>query len=125
MELYEICFSPTGGTRKVADMLAGGLADEIRFVDLTDSRADFAGVSLDAEDIAVIPLGTRPSPGNARIADLDFRTGIPLLQPAFHIPDISIVRISPHHRNGAAEKNDLHFLSRFQLRRQIPHSVTH
>ena len=44
MKLYEICFSPTGGTRKVADMLAGGLADESRFIDLTDSRADFAGV---------------------------------------------------------------------------------
>lgn len=28
MKLYEICFSPTGGTKKAADMLANGLADE-------------------------------------------------------------------------------------------------
>lgn len=79
MKLYEICFSPTGGTRKVADMLAGGLADEIRFVDLTDSRADFAGVSLDAEDIAVIAV---PSYGG-------------------RVPATATERLSALHGNGA------------------------
>ena len=30
MKLYEICFSPTGGTKKAADMLANGLTGEIQ-----------------------------------------------------------------------------------------------
>ena len=56
MKLYEICFSPTGGTKKAADILAGELAKETESVDLTDSRADFSGISLEEEDVAVIAV---------------------------------------------------------------------
>lgn len=72
MKLYEICFSPTGGTQKAADLLAGHLAEEHAFVDLTDSKADFAGVSLAPEDAAVIAVpsygGRVPGPAVERLA---------------------------------------------------------
>lgn len=56
MKGYEICFSPTGGTRKAADLLAEPLFSETVPVDLTDSRADFSTVVLRAEDVAVIAV---------------------------------------------------------------------
>ena len=41
MKLYEICFSPTGGTKRVADCLADAQADQVTVVDLTDAETDF------------------------------------------------------------------------------------
>lgn len=38
MKIYEITFSPTGGTKKVADMLTREWACEIFPVDLMDSK---------------------------------------------------------------------------------------
>ncbi len=52
--LYNICFSPTGGTRKVAEIVSGKLSGESRFIDLCDPR--FAGVALTAEDVAVYAI---------------------------------------------------------------------
>ena len=56
MEFYEICFSPTGGTKKAADILAEQLSEEIHPVDLTDSKTDFSGISLKEEDAALIAV---------------------------------------------------------------------
>lgn len=56
MKLYEITFSPTGGTRKAADLLTGALDGEPIAVDLTDSGADFSAVVLAPEDVAVIAV---------------------------------------------------------------------
>ncbi len=52
--LYNICFSPTGGTRKVADILVKKLASECVFVDLCDP--DMVPITLTDEDIAVISV---------------------------------------------------------------------
>lgn len=72
MKLYEICFSPTGGTKRAADMLASGLTGEIRSVDLADSRADFSNVSLAEDDLAVIAVpsygGRVPQPATERLS---------------------------------------------------------
>lgn len=72
MKLYELCFSPTGGTRKVTDILAGGLADRIERVDLTDSRIDCSAIALAQEDVAVIAVpsygGRVPSVAAKRLA---------------------------------------------------------
>lgn len=54
MKLYEICFSPTGGTQKVADVLANGIGGEVEKVDLCN--AGFEAVSLDADSAAVIAV---------------------------------------------------------------------
>lgn len=72
MTIYEMCFSPTGGTKKVADLLAKDLAQDVRTVDLTDSRMDFSGVALTGEDVAVIAVpsygGRMPEPAAERLA---------------------------------------------------------
>lgn len=56
MDLYELYFSPTGGTKKAADMLSDGLSAERVNVDLTDREFDPAGVSLSGNDTAVIAV---------------------------------------------------------------------
>lgn len=56
MKLYEITFSPTGGTQKVADLLTKALDGECIAVDLTDSGADFSAVAFTPEDVAVIAV---------------------------------------------------------------------
>lgn len=56
MKIYEIYFSPTGGTKKVADILAGGLQGDIVPIDLTDYKAQFQNVALTKEDVAIIAV---------------------------------------------------------------------
>lgn len=56
MKLYDIVFSPTGGTQKVAALLADALDGEVTRVDLTDSKQDFHTVSLTQEDAAIIAV---------------------------------------------------------------------
>ena len=40
MKLYEIYFSPTGGTKKVADVVAAALNGRAEQIDLIKRRAD-------------------------------------------------------------------------------------
>lgn len=56
MKLYEITFSPTGGTQKAADLLTEALGGERIAVDLTDRAADFSAVAYSPEDVAVIAV---------------------------------------------------------------------
>lgn len=74
MKYYEIYFSPTGGTQKVADAVTKVLAQSASMVDLTDAKENFAGISLTKEDVAVIAVpsysGRVPETAAARIARL-------------------------------------------------------
>lgn len=56
MKIYEISFSPTGGTKKVSSFLANALEGEVVQVDLIDSKTDFHSVKLEKEDVAVISV---------------------------------------------------------------------
>lgn len=56
MKLYDIVFSPTGGTKKVSALLTDALDGEVTHVDLTNSKQDFHTVSLTQEDVAVISV---------------------------------------------------------------------
>lgn len=56
MKVYEIYFSPTGGTKKVADMLAKALSSDIVVADLTSSKTDLESIAPAQEDIAVIAV---------------------------------------------------------------------
>lgn len=56
MKIYDIVFSPTGGTQKVSTILTDALEGEVIHVDLTDSRQDFHSVSLTSDDVAVISV---------------------------------------------------------------------
>ncbi len=74
MNVYEIVFSPTGGTMKAADMVAQTLADAVTLVDLSDSKKDFRSVALNKGDVAVIAVpsygGRVPATAVARLAKL-------------------------------------------------------
>ncbi len=73
MKLYHMVFSPTGGTRKVAAAIIGGLEGEAVKVDLTDP--DFHTVSLTKEDVAVISVpsygGRVPAVAVERLAQVN------------------------------------------------------
>lgn len=56
MSMFEIVFSPTGGTEKVSGLVTGVLDGNIVTVDLTDSGLDFHGVSMAKGDVAVISV---------------------------------------------------------------------
>ena len=79
MKLYNLVFSPTGGTKKVADRLSDVLEGDITTVDLTDSKQNFNDVSLTKEDVAVIAV---PSYGG-------------------RVPVVAAERLGVVHGNGA------------------------
>ena len=56
MKLYNIVFSPTGGTEKVAALLTKTLGREAAAIDLTDSGKDFSAIRLTQEDAAIIAV---------------------------------------------------------------------
>lgn len=74
MTTFNITFSPTGGTKKVSDMMADGLGGSSTFVDLTDRNADFGSVSLSRRDVAVIAVpsfgGRVPAIARERISEI-------------------------------------------------------
>lgn len=79
MKLYELIFSPTGGTRKVADRLAAGLCDQVEVVDLSDPHGNFSEVTLPDDALAVIAV---PSYGG-------------------RVPAVAVERLAAVHGNGA------------------------
>ena len=54
--MYEITFSPTGGTKKVANFLANELSLDITAIDLSNVNENFYKYSLTNEDIAIIAV---------------------------------------------------------------------
>lgn len=75
MKLYNIVFSPTGGTQKVAALLAKALGGEAAAIDLTDSNQDFTAIRLTGEDVAVIAVpsygGRVPAVAVKRLTELN------------------------------------------------------
>ena len=51
--LYNIYFSPTGGTKKVADILASNLGGEVCEVDIC---CDIENMTLQAEDVCLVSV---------------------------------------------------------------------
>lgn len=56
MKIHEICFSPTGGTKRVAAILSKALADETVSIDLTARDVDFGNMVLTREDVVLIAV---------------------------------------------------------------------
>ena len=56
MKVYTIYFSPTGGTKRVADILSHAISDEIVPVDLTDPGSQACDIAPTQEDLAVIAV---------------------------------------------------------------------
>ncbi len=74
MKISEIVFSPTGGTQKVADIIANDLDSSFNKIDLTDRNYDFSTISFDSEDTAVIAMpsfgGRIPQIAAKRLLDI-------------------------------------------------------
>ena len=56
MRIYQILFSPTGGTKKAAAPFVEVFGREVSTIDLTDASMDFSQISLDKEDICVVAV---------------------------------------------------------------------
>ncbi|MEG1754913.1 MAG: 4Fe-4S binding protein [Clostridia bacterium] len=56
MNVYEITFSPTGGTQKVIALVAGAFQQEHVTVDLSDSTMDFDALGFTYEDICFVAV---------------------------------------------------------------------
>ncbi|MCD8123037.1 MAG: 4Fe-4S binding protein [Clostridiales bacterium] len=56
MKFYEITFSPTGGTKKAADILSHDLSEQISEIDLCDRNINFEKIVLEEDAIALIAV---------------------------------------------------------------------
>lgn len=54
MPCTQILFSPTGGTRRVSELLAGALGGAARTIDLSDPALEASGASCAPDEVAVI-----------------------------------------------------------------------
>lgn len=72
MKLYNIFFSPTGGTQKVADALCAGFSLPVHTIDLCDRERTFSGYAFTPQDICVFSVpsfgGRVPAPAAQRMA---------------------------------------------------------
>lgn len=73
MKKYNIIFSPTGGTEKVADAIIKNW-DEAHVINLCDPRMDFSKIVLAEDDLAVISMpsfgGVAPQLALERLAEI-------------------------------------------------------
>ncbi len=74
MNIYEIYFSPTGGTQKVSGFLVNELNRKSINIDLSDRTTNFHNIALTNEDTAIIAVpsysGRVPAPAKERISQL-------------------------------------------------------
>lgn len=74
MAVYIISFSPTGGTKKVADRLAKGLGTDVRDIDLTGTATDYTSFSFSRDDICIAAVpsfgGRVPAPAACRLSSM-------------------------------------------------------
>lgn len=74
MKVSQIVFSPTGGTGKVAEIITGAWEMPVTKIDLTNAETDYASLSLEKDDIAVIAVpsygGRVPVPAAQRISGM-------------------------------------------------------
>ncbi|MEI0530681.1 4Fe-4S binding protein [Brachyspira pilosicoli] len=79
MNIYKIVFSPTGGTKKVADAVALEISQknnsDIEEIDLTDYSLNFQSLKISQDDMAIIAVpsyaGRVPEAASKRILQLN------------------------------------------------------
>lgn len=79
MSVYEVVFSPTGGTKKVADILTTAFCEDSSFMDLSKRETEFSAISFQAEDVCIVAV---PSYGG-------------------RVPQIAVSRLCQMRGNGA------------------------
>lgn len=63
MGVKEIIFSPTGGTLRVSQIIAGQWEDNSQIIDLSNAETDFSKVIIEKDDLVLIAMpvyGSRP-----------------------------------------------------------------
>lgn len=74
MKLYAITFSPTGGTKKAAELLCQALGSSFEHIDLTSPRQDFTQYPLTPQDVCVVAVpsygGRIPPTASLRLREL-------------------------------------------------------
>ena len=56
MNTIEIFFSPTGGTKKVADIICNSWDNDIIKIDLSNYETDFSKCMINQDDIVLIAM---------------------------------------------------------------------
>ncbi len=56
MAVYNMIFSPTGGTKKVAELFATAFTDTYITIDLTDWKKDYSTYCFEEEDICIVSV---------------------------------------------------------------------
>lgn len=56
MSLYKIVFSPTGGTKKTADLITSDFGEEIKSIDLMDRNGDYSSYRFKEGDICFVAV---------------------------------------------------------------------
>ena len=56
MSVYDIVFSPTGGTEKVSDLFTKAFCGESSHIDLADRSKDFSAYSFCGEDVCIVSV---------------------------------------------------------------------
>lgn len=56
MSYYKLVFSPTGGTEKIADLIAKEWAQSVTNIDLSNPKDDFSEYSFNSEDVVLIAM---------------------------------------------------------------------
>ena len=79
-KIYSIVFSPTGGTKKAADMIAETAGMHVEEIDLTDRTVDFSKYSFEQDDVCFVSV---PSYGG-------------------RVPNLAVTRLQQMKGNGAA-----------------------
>lgn len=79
MKVYNITFSPTGGTKKVADLFTEAFTQESSAIDLTDNACDFSAFRFQKTDVCIVAV---PSYGG-------------------RVPEIAVKRLKQMEGNGA------------------------
>ena len=74
MKVYELVFSPTGGTRKVSGVFSSAFEKSVTVIDLCSKELEFDNIKLDSEDVCVISVpsfgGRVPAIAAERIAQV-------------------------------------------------------
>lgn len=74
MNVTQLIFSPTGGTRRVADIITKEWKMPVSEIDLTDPKTDYPSLSLGKDDLAVIAVpsygGRVPAPAAQRLSEI-------------------------------------------------------
>lgn len=58
MKIYEISFSPTGGTQKVASIISQELGARISEIDLTGPYVELDPIHIESDDMAIVAMPT-------------------------------------------------------------------